>query len=229
MILAGGLGTRLGKMVSDIPKPMIRINGIPFMEYQINLLRENNIVNIILCVGYLHEQIVDYFGDGTKFGVKIGYSIEREKLLGTAGAVRNAYTLLEKDFLLMYGDSYLPIDFSSVYHHFKKIPEKALMTVYKNDTKWDTSNIVFQGGKIVIYNKMEIIPEMNYIDYGLMLFSKEIIETIPEYQYCNLDKLQFDLVQRGEMAGFEVIQRFYEIGSTRGFSDFTDFVTKKNL
>ncbi len=229
VILAGGLGTRLGNIVEQIPKPMLPINGKPFLEYQVELLVKNGIKSILLCVGHLHEQITDYFGDGYKWGIEIFYSIETEKLLGTAGAIRNAYALLEDDFFLMYGDSYLPVHFPEIYDAYTKSPHNILMTVYRNNAQWDTSNIIYNNMQIIKYDKNNIIPEMNYIDYGLFVISKSLVKSIPTDVHVNLDRIQYEFVEKKMMASFEVKNRFYEIGSVNGLNEFIEYTIDNKL
>ena len=152
-ILAGGLATRLQPLTEKIPKSMIMIQGKPFFQYQLEFLKKEGITDIVLCVGHLSEQIETYFGDGKRFGVNITYSKERDKLLDTAGALKNAERLLEDVFFVMYGDSYLFLDFEAVKGYYRIHNKSALMVVYKNHDIYDKSNVVVEDGMVMRYDK----------------------------------------------------------------------------
>jgi len=227
LILAGGFASRLGLLTENVPKSMLRIKDRPFLEYQIELLQKKNVDEIILCIGHLGEQIEAYFGNGERFGVPIKYSYENEQLLGTCGALRNTLLLLEDVFFVLYGDSYLNIDYSSIYNHFLKVGCPALLTVYKNENKWDKSNVVFQQGMVEGYDKKGQISGMDFIDYGLAVLSKKIIAAIPKDTFYDLTELYKKLVQEKKLAGYEVLHRFYEIGSVQGLRDFESFIEER--
>jgi len=227
LILAGGFASRLGLLTENVPKSMLRIKDRPFLEYQIELLQKKNVDEIILCIGHLGEQIEAHFGNGEKFGVPIKYSYENGELLGTCGALRNALFLLEDEFFVLYGDSYLDTDYAHIYNYFLKIGLPALLTVYKNENKWDRSNVVFQQGMVEAYDKRAQIPGMEFIDYGLAMLSKKIIAAIPEDTLCDLTELYKDLAQKNRLAGYEVFRRFYEVGSVQGLRDFENFIEKR--
>jgi len=220
VILAGGLATRLKPITEAIPKSMVPVHGKPFLEYQVSLLRENGVRDIVMCVGYLSEQIVAYFGDGKLFGVRIRYSCETEKLLGTGGAITHAVPLLGDHFFVMYGDSYLDVDFGKVAAHFSKCKYPALLVVYKNEGKWDTSNVVFWNDRVVLYDKKNRVPEMNYIDYGLCILSRSLLTHLPQGTKWDLGDLYGRLANEGQLGGYEVFSRFYEIGSKEGLREF---------
>lgn len=225
IVLAGGKGTRLYPLTKTLPKSMVLINGTPFLTYQIELLKKNNITNIVLCVGTFSDKIMDYYGDGSKFGITLKYSIENEdKLLGTAGALKNAQKLLNDEFFVMYGDSYLPIDFCSVYNNFKSHDKLALMTVYKNENKFDKSNVGIQNDHVIIYDKSNQNSSLEYIDYGLLVFKKRALDMIPEDQFVDMDFLIKNLISKRELIVYEVNERFYEIGSITGIKDFENYV-----
>lgn len=229
VILAGGLATRLKLMTKKIPKSMIEIEGKPFLAYQLELLKKNCIEEVVLCVGYLSEPIKEYFGDGSKFGLKIIYSCEKNQLLGTGGAIKNAEKYLNNDFAIMYGDSYLPIDFNAVFKFYNQTGLPACMTVYKNCSAYDTSNVILQNNKIILYDKKHPIPAMQYIDYGLSVFSKRLLALLPNGMVYDLADLFSKLAKNGQLAGFEVMERFYEIGSFIGLENFTKYVRENNI
>jgi MurNAc alpha-1-phosphate uridylyltransferase len=225
-ILAGGLATRLRPVTSTIPKSMILIEGKPFLEYQLDFLKRGGIADIILCVGHLKEQIESSFGDGSRFGVKIRYSREEGPLLGTAGALRNAIDLLDDTFFVMYGDSYLFLDFQEIWRFFHRFHKSGLMVVYKNENRYDTSNVSIEGDLVKNYSKTDRTPGMVYIDYGVSILRKTVLESIPEHEYYSLEALFSPLINRKELLCFPVKERFYEIGSKKGLEEFQDYIAK---
>jgi NDP-sugar pyrophosphorylase family protein len=226
VILAGGLATRLRPITERLPKSMIEICGRPFLEYQIELLKKNDIRDIVLCVGYLCERIEEYFQDGSRFGVNIEYSREENGLLGTGGAVKNADGLLDSEFFIMYGDSYLPIDFIKVQRYFKTRDISACMTVFRNKSLYDKSNVVFKDGIVEAYDKKAWRPEMEYIDYGLTILTKDVLSRIPARVTFDLAEFLSNLARHRELHGYEVYDRFYEIGSFNGLQDFEKYCVK---
>ena len=227
-ILAGGKATRLYPTTKTISKSMIKICRKPFFTYQIELLKKNNINNIVMCVGTFSEQIVNYFGDGKKFGVSIKYSVEKpNNLLGTAGALKNAQEYLDDTFFVTYGDSYLPIDFSIISDTFKKSGKLALMTVYKNNNNFDTSNVAINANLVTIYNKSAKDKNLEYIDYGLLILKKQVLDIIPSHKFVNLDFLINKLIEKTELLAYEIKERFYEIGSIDGIKDFENYIKSR--
>ncbi len=226
VILAGGLATRLRPLTSDIPKSMIKIAGRPFLEHQLELLKEYEIKDILLCLGYKGELIKDYFGDGGKFGVRLSYSLDGEKLLGTAGALKKAFKLLEENFFLMYGDSYLPYDYQDIEKFFKSSDRLSLMTVYKNQNRFDKSNVIIQDGIIKAYDKTMESEKLEYIDAGLSILRKEVLNLAPSDEPYDLQELYKILVSQEEISAYEVKQRFYQIGSIEGLEEFKELVER---
>jgi NDP-sugar pyrophosphorylase family protein len=219
VILAGGLATRLRPLTEKIPKALVEVAGRPFLEHQIDLLKQNAIAKVILCVGYLGEMIEQRYGDGTALGVRIRYSFDGPKLLGTGGAIKNALWLLPDAFFVLYGDSYLPVNYQAVAAAFDEAGKPALMTVFANANAWDTSNVWFENAKIRIYSKREKLPEMRYIDYGLMICTRQIFDDSPSGVPFDLAERLENLSRKGELAGYEVHQRFFEIGSPAGLAE----------
>lgn len=230
-ILSGGLGKRLGPLTASTPKSMVRILGKPFVDYKLTLLREAGIKKVVFCVGHLSAQIKDYVGKGKRHGVDIEYSDDGEELLGTGGALQKALPLLGENFFLLYGDSYLPCNYSDISNHFIKIKKdgfSALMTVLENNNQWDKSNIVFKEGKIISYDKTHTFKNMTYIDYGLSILTQKAFKLIDFF-----DKRSFDLqvvyqklIKNKEMAGYEVFNRFYEVGSLSGIKELEEYLSK---
>jgi NDP-sugar pyrophosphorylase family protein len=219
VILAGGLATRLRPLTEKIPKSLVEVAGHPFLEHQLALLRKNGVTEIFLCIGFLGEMIEELFGDGKKFGVQIAYSYDGDKLLGTGGAIKKLLPKLPDRFFVLYGDSYLPIDYQAVAAQFHKSGKPALMTVFHNENAWDRSNVWFEGQTIRRYSKTERLSQMRYIDYGLTVCSRSIFDDHPAGEPFDLGVVFEELSRRGELAGYEVHQRFYEVGSHEGLEE----------
>ena len=215
-ILAGGLATRLRPITEKIPKSLVPVAGRPFLAHQLELLRSRGIRRAVLCVGYLGEMIQHDFGDGGKFGVKLDYAFDGPKLLGTGGAIKRALPLLGPEFFVLYGDSYLPVDYAPIAEFFQRSGKLGCMTVYRNEGKYDTSNVVFRDGEIVVYDKKAKLPEMRHIDYGLSLFKSSVFDSYAANQVFDLAEVMGKLVREKQLAGYEVPERFYEMGSPAG-------------
>lgn len=222
-ILAGGLATRLGGLTKNLPKSMVKVVGKPFLEYQLELLRGTGIKDIVLCIGYLGEQITRHFGNGEKYGVNIKYSVE-DKLVGTGGALKKAEALLNDVFFTLYGDSYLFLDFPAAMNYFESQNKLALMTVYQNCDRYDRSNAVVEGSLVKKFSKKEKPKDMVYIEYGANIFRKQALEAVPENQFYPLDDLFTRLIEVEELLAFEVKERFHEIGSPQGIKDFKEYL-----
>ena len=225
-ILAGGLATRLRPITETIPKALIDIAGEPFLAHQLRLLRRHGFERVVLCVGYLGEQIREFAGDGRRFGLDIEYSPDGPRLLGTAGAIHRALPLLGDAFAVIYGDSFLPCDYAAALTAFAASGKLGLMSVYRNRGRWDTSNVEFADGRIVAYDKANRTPAMHYIDYGLGAFQRAAFEGIADGRVYDLAVLYRDLLRRGELAAWESTERFYEIGSLEGIRDLTEFLAQ---
>jgi N-acetyl-alpha-D-muramate 1-phosphate uridylyltransferase len=218
-LLAGGLATRLRPITETIPKALVEVAGRPFIEHQLALLRRNGIRRVVLCLGYLGEQIQALLGDGAAHGIELAYSFDGEQLLGTGGALRRAAPLLGQMFWVLYGDSYLDIDYRAVLEHFGRRDALGLMTVLHNDNRWDRSNVIFRDGQLLRYDKHAQDAGMAYIDYGAALLRRRALERIQPGQPHDLADLYCELVAEGHMIGYEVTQRFYEIGSHAGLAE----------
>lgn len=218
-LLAGGMATRLRPITEKIPKLLVEVAGEPFFSHQLRLLKKNGLTKIVLCVGYLGEQIVAQYGDGAKWGVEIQYSFDGEKLLGTGGALIRALPKLGDAFYVLYGDSYLPVDYQAVGRAFLESGKLGLMTVFENHEAYDASNVWFEDGRIRLYSKTEKPPQMKHIDYGLGVFRAAAFAGCPRDAVVDLAAVQTDLCRRGELAGYEMPERFYEIGSPAGLKE----------
>jgi NDP-sugar pyrophosphorylase family protein len=225
-ILAGGLATRLRPLTETIPKALVEIDGKPFLWHQLQLLRENGIQRVVLCVSHLGEKVREAVGDGGAFGLHVDYSFDGCTLLGTAGALKRAQPLLGGSFFVLYGDSYLPIDWAAVEQAFRESGKAALMTVYHNDSQWDSSNVEFVDGRILAYNKKLRTARMRHIDYGLGVLTAAALVRVPEGQAWDLATLYEELLDAGELAAFEAPHRFYEIGSFRGIEELRSYLSQ---
>ncbi len=221
VILAGGLATRLRPVTEKIPKALIDIGGEPFIAHQLRLLRRQGVRRVVICAGFLGEQIRDVVGDGAAFGIHVDFVFDGPTLLGTAGAIRSALPQLGENFFTLYGDSYLTCDHAAVQDAFSTCEKSALMTVYRNHGQYDRSNVEFAAGRIRVYDKQVQTPVMQHIDYGLGLFRRSAFAALPEGQPADLATLYRERLAADDLAGFEVAERFHEIGSFAGIADLT--------
>ena len=227
-LLAGGLATRLRPITTTIPKALVEVAGRPFIDHQLALLRRNGARRVVLCLGHLGELVERHLGDGRAHGLQLTYSHDGPSLLGTGGALRRAAPLLGEMFWVMYGDSYMDIGYSDVLAHFVGSSALGLMTVLRNDNHWDRSNVVFRDGRLVRYDKRAASPEMNYIDYGVALLRREVLERIHPDRPSDLADVYSDLVARGEMIGHEVTRRFYEIGTPASLEETRAYIMARS-
>ena len=226
VILAGGYATRLRPLTEHIPKSLIDVGGRPFLWHQLELLKRNGVRRVLLALGYLGESIQRRFGDGSDLGISIEYSYDGAAPLGTAGALRHALSLLPEQFFVLYGDSYLMCDYRSIESAFRLSGLPAMMTVYRNNGSFDSSNVEYDGTRIVQYDKANRTPSMRHIDYGLGSFQRAVFEAIPAGEKRDLADVYRDLLGAGKLAAFEVHQRFYEIGSLQGLHETRELLSK---
>jgi N-acetyl-alpha-D-muramate 1-phosphate uridylyltransferase len=219
VILAGGLATRLRPLTETIPKALVDVNGAPFVAHLLALLHARGIRRVVICAGYRGEMIREYVEDGSRFGLRVDVVLDGPRLLGTAGAIRNAAPLLGDVFFVQYGDSYLPCDYRAVGEAFVRSGKLALMTVFRNDSQWDDSNVEFSEGALVRYEKGAGDPRMRHIDYGLGVFRREAFGRLVPGQPHDLAQLYRQLLADGQLAAYEVGERFYEAGSFRGLEE----------
>jgi len=223
-ILAGGLATRLGALTETVPKSLVPIDGEPFVAHQLRLLQRSGIQHVTLCLGHLGEMIEQEIGHGSSFGVRVEYSFDGAKLLGTAGAIKAALPKLGESFFVMYGDSYLACDYRAIEQEFLRRANLGLMTVFRNDGQWDSSNVEFEDGRILAYSKKNRTARMRYIDYGLGVFHAE---AFTRTDAADLADVYTELLEAGELAAVEVHERFYEMGSSEGLQEMTSFLTRR--
>ncbi len=218
-LLAGGLATRLRPRTLQVPKAMIEVAGEPFIAHQLRLLRREGVLRVVLCVGYLGEQIEAFVRGGAEYGIAVDYSYDGPHLLGTGGALRKALPKLGEEFLVMYGDSWLDTNFPPIVEAFRNSGKPALMTVFRNDGRWDLSNVWYEDGSIRRYDKRERLPQMRHIDWGLTVLKADLLLQRPADADFDLADIYSELSRRGELAGYEVPTRFYEIGSIEGLRE----------
>jgi NDP-sugar pyrophosphorylase family protein len=233
VILAGGLATRMRPLTTRMPKALIPVEGKPFVDHQLAWLARHGVDEVVLSIGYLGEMLRDHVGDGARYGLGVRYVDEGTELRGTAGALRLAHDegALGESFLLTYGDSFLPVDFAAVFAAFQAAGTPALMTVFRNEGRWDTSNVIFDGRMVTLYDKFRRArpaEDFTFIDYGLLgLTRRAIVDAVPAGAKADLAGVLNDLSVRGQLAGMEVTERFYEIGSPAGLEDFAGWLRRR--
>jgi MurNAc alpha-1-phosphate uridylyltransferase len=223
-ILAGGLATRIRSVAGNMPKALLPIAGKPFIDHQLARLREQGCQRVVLCVGHLGELIRAHVGDGSKWKLEVQYSFDGPTLLGTGGALRAALPKLGDTFFVLYGDSYLQCDFAAVERAFLASGKPALMTVLRNENRWDSSNVEFAHGVVLKHDKKSRTSDMRYIDYGLSGLSAEALNGFNGSGAFDLSDLFKQLAEQGKLAGYEVHERFYEIGSPAGIAETNQYL-----
>jgi len=243
VILAGGLATRMRPLTDVRPKAMLPVAGRPFIDHQLEWLARHGVTDVLLSIGYKGEMLSAHVGDGARFGLRVATVDEGAELRGTAGALRLAHArgALEEAFLVTYGDSFLPIDFAHVWAEFRRAAQPALMTVFRNEGRWDTSNVIFEppsdsapgaaAGRVVLYDKrLRTRPatDFAYIDYGLSALERRVVETeVPATGKADLAEVFHALSRRGQLAGLEVHERFHEIGSPEGLEEMATWIAAR--
>ncbi len=218
-LLAGGLATRMRPATLTTAKSMLPVAGKPFLGHQLRMIAAQGVRDVVICCGHLEEQLRAYVGEGAGWGCRVRYSPDGMEPLGTGGALRKALPLLGSEFLVMYGDSFLPTDFRAVWRAFQQSGQDGLMTVYPNGDRWDTSNVHFENGAVADYSKRSKTPAMRHIDYGLSCFRARTFTDWPEGARFDLADVMAELLRKKLLAGFEVRERFYEIGSPVGLAE----------
>lgn len=199
---------------------MIEVAGKPFIAHQFDLIKKNKLKNVIICASHLGEQIEKFAGNGSAFGIDIKYSYDGDKLLGTGGAIKKAFPVIQEDtFFVMYGDSYLNTDFQKINEYFFLHDKNGLMTVFRNEGMWDKSNIEFRNENILKYDKKNANEDMKYIDYGLGMLRKKAFDDFKSADEFDLEKVYQNLLGKNDLLGYEVNERFYEIGSFEGLEE----------
>jgi N-acetyl-alpha-D-muramate 1-phosphate uridylyltransferase len=225
VVLAGGLATRMQPRTLTVPKSMLEVAGRPFVDWQLERMAACGVRDVVMCVAHLAAQIEAHVGDGSRHGVRVRWAHEGPTLLGTAGAVRATLELLEPQFLVTYGDSYLPFDYSEPLRILEAHADcDGVMAIYKNDGKWDASNVVTDaagatGAWVVRYEKNQADPAFDHIDYGATALRREVIAALPPGEPRALDAIQSELARRKRLRACVAHERFFEIGSPGGLSE----------
>jgi len=221
-ILAGGLGTRLGTRVEQVPKPLIDVAGEPFLWHQLRLLAAAGAEEVVLCVGYLGEEIRRRIGTEL-FGLRIAYSFDGAEPAGTLGAIRRARAMLGERFLVLYGDTYLRIDYAAAAGAWRASGLPAMMTVLRNDGRWEASNALYADGRVLAYDKRAPRADMRFVDYGLGGLEQAALDRVPA-ETSDLCELYGELAGEGLLCGFEASERFYEIGTPATLAETDAFL-----
>jgi NDP-sugar pyrophosphorylase family protein len=225
-ILAGGLGSRLGERVRDTPKPLIEVAGEPFLVHQLRLLARHGARKVVLCVGYLGERIEERIGD-ERFGIAMRYSYDAPGLDGTLGAIRRALEFLGERFLVLYGDTYLRIDYADFARAWEASGLRAAMAVLRNEGRWDRSNALYVDGRVTAYDKHSPSPEMHWIDYGLGGLTVEALGAVAEHER-DLAALYRELSREGKLFGYKASRRFFEIGTPEALAEADAFLRRQD-
>lgn len=213
VILAGGKGTRLSPLTYQVPKPLVRIHSKPFLQFQLELIKSFGFNEVLLLVSYLGNQIEEYFGNGLNFGLKIKYSYE-ENPLGTGGALKNAEDEIAEEFLLLNGDTFLPIDYGELIRYFHKFNKIGVLVAYNNSEKVAPNNIAIEKSNLITHYNKRDSKGMTHIDAGAMVFKKDVLDLIPKSQISSLEEEIFHkLIRRKELLAFPINERFYDMGN----------------
>ena len=231
LVLAGGLGTRMRPLTEKIPKALIPVAGRPFADYQLGWLASEGVTDVVFSVGYLGDHIERHVGDGRRFGLRVRYVDEGPTLRGTAGAIRLAVDagVLEDHFFVLYGDAYLRVDLRAVHRRFAASELPVLMTVFRNAGRWAESNVIYEDGRVLLYDKFAADRQaMHHVDYGVLVLRRSVIEdAMPPGATGDLATILGDLSRRGLVAGFEATERFYEIGTPEGVEDLERYLADR--
>jgi NDP-sugar pyrophosphorylase family protein len=223
-ILAGGLATRLRPLTETTPKAMVPVLGEPFVAHQLRLLKREGAQDVVMLLGYLGERVVDFVGDGSQFGLNVQHVFDGPVLLGTGGALRQALPKLGPEFIVLYGDSYLDVPMPPVVASFRSSGQPALLTVLKNDGQWDKSNARLRPGGLVDYAKRNPALDMTWIDFGMSVLKADVLLGLTPETAFDLSEVFERLSEKGQLAGFEVSRRFYEIGSFQGLAETEAYI-----
>jgi N-acetyl-alpha-D-muramate 1-phosphate uridylyltransferase len=231
VILAGGLGTRVRHLTGDLPKALLPVGGTPFTDLQLRRLRTQGVSEVVYCIGHGGDAIRSVVGDGSDWDLKVAYVEDGPRLLGTAGALRQGLSrgIIQERFFTLYGDAFLPVAYAPVVNAFEQSGLPALMTVFRNEDSWGPSNVVFAGGRVQVHDKRPEAkrPDMLYIDYGLSILTAGPLEAmVADGDVADLSDVFRDLSLQGRLAGYEVDQRFYEVGSPAGVADLEEYLRR---
>ena len=222
----------MAPLTNDTPKVMLEVAGRPFIDHQLHQIKAQGGHKVVLALGHLGSAVEEHVRDGRQFGLEVAYSYDGPVLLGTGGALRQATRQLDGPFFVLYGDSYLQLDWPDVQSTYQRSGRDGLMTVFKNNGRWDTSNVAFAEGEILLYRKgirndASGDPAIEYIDYGLQILTRDALERHQGEGAFDLAALLSRMVAEKRMAGYLARQRFYEIGSRAGLVELDEVLTRK--
>lgn len=231
LILCGGKATRLHPVTRYLSKSLYPICGKPFIDFQLELLKNAGFNHVVLAVGHLADQIVEHVGDGSQYGLQVDYSMDGWRSLGTAGAVKKAMDRFKKPFLITYGDSYLPVNYTQIVDTYLKGSFMGLVTVYRNtNTERHKNNIYWLKEKnVLVYNKTDSFGLCKYMDYGISIFHPVILSQVKKYRFQDMADVYNDWGRKGRLSVCPIDQPYYEIGSPVGVREFTRYVIQKGL
>jgi NDP-sugar pyrophosphorylase family protein len=224
VILAGGLGTRLRPLTMSVPKPMVPVHDRPFLEYELNLLARNGIADAVLCVGYLGEQVLQYFGNGHAVGIKLQYSWDGDELLGPIGALKNAESLVEDYFFVLYGDAYLRLDYRTFMGAMVSAHRLGAMAVLHNRQEYGHSDLLVEDGLVKEYDKRRSRSDLEWVNFGVSALRREALQLVEPHRFCDEETFYGQLIAQQQLTAFETKDRFYEIGSPSGLEQFEQFI-----
>ena len=227
LIICGGLGTRLYPITKNLPKSLIEINNRPFIYWQLKYIEQQGFKDIHLCLGNMGEMVEEAVKKFKLINLNITFSYDGDKLLGTGGAIVNALSNVTDDLFIQYGDSYLPVNYKKIQNSYLSNDKKILMSIIKNNNKWDKSNVIYKDSKLLEYNKKNYSDNMEYIDYGLSIVSKTIFESYNQKETIDLADIFQKASINSQIIGYEVSEKFYEIGSKEGIKDFKEYLNLK--
>jgi NDP-sugar pyrophosphorylase family protein len=217
VVLAGGLASRMRPETEQVPKSLLLVNGRPFIDWQLDCFVASGARKVQLCVGYLGEQIETHVKRALDRGLAVGYSYDGEQQAGTGGALRRAFARLEDEFVLTYGDSYLPFDYAAPLADLRAHPEAvATMSVYRNRGQYGASNVALDGDMVAKYEKGVVDPAFDCIDYGAIALRRSALADIEDGAVWGIEALFRKLARKRQLRAFVAPERFYEIGSPEG-------------
>jgi len=227
VILAGGRGTRLGALSATRPKPMIEFHGKPFLEYLIEMLRDQGIDRVLLLLGYLPDVIQDHFGDGRRFGIEIEYSVTGPDDL-TGHRLKVARPLLDAHFLLMYCDNYWPLQLERQWQRFREADVDALVTVYSNADGYSKDNVsVGDDGLIHVFDRTRSAPGLRGVEIGYAIVAEQVLDLLPEDDVLFEAAVYPALAERGRLGAFVTEHRYYSVGSPERLSLTDAFLARR--
>jgi len=230
VVLAGGLATRLGHLTETTPKSLISISGRPFVDWQLDLIEKAGIGEVYFLLSHLSERIINHLETKMNSKLKFHYLLDGVEPAGTGGALIRNFAQLPKEFFLMYGDSYLQLDYASVHKSFVESGADYLMTICKTpENGVAQSNVEFEDGKVKAYSKNHKTPGMHFEDFGLSILKKEVLRSYLGEAKCDLSKITSELASHGRVSAFLVNGKYFEVGSSRGIADIQHYLEGQNV